>query len=617
MKKVGAYYLGNGRCRFTVWAPEKKRLVLHLVYPEERKLQMHPGGEGYYTLEAEAVYPGTRYFYMPEGEEDYPDPASFYQPDGVHEASAVVDHAAYTWQDGNWRGLPFQDLVLYELHVGTFTPEGTFAAIIPRLEELAETGINAIELMPVAAFPGNRNWGYDGVYPYAVQNSYGGPEGLKLLVDACHARGIAVFLDVVYNHLGPEGNYLSQFGPYFTDQYNSPWGDALNFDGAWSDGVRAYFSDNPLYWFEHYHLDGLRFDAIHAVIDNGAVHIWELIHQKTKQLEQRLGRRLYLTAESDYNSPRVVKNPEVGGYGFDAQWLDDFHHALYVLLDKKGQVRYVDFGKMEQLAKAYNDGFVHSGEFVSFRKRRHGASSAGIAGDRFIAFNLNHDQAGNRAKGERLSVLVNTDRLKLAAAALLLSPYVPLLFMGEEYAEDAPFFYFVSHSDKELIHAVREGRKKEFASYKWEVEPPDPQAEQTFEDCKLRWEKRRDGKHRMLLDWHRTLIGLRRTHPVLREVGKNNVRAHVLGTQGLLLHRQTEDGLQHLVCFFNFSESPLPCTLPDWSPDWQLVLDSTATEWQARKKGPTEPTPEKVKAATELQLPPLSVLVYEGDAEWR
>lgn len=615
MKKAGAFYLGNGRCRFTVWAPEKKQMVLHLIYPEERKLQMQSDSEGFYTLEVETTYPGTRYFYMPDGEQDYPDPASFHQPDGVHESSAVIDHAAYTWQDGSWRGLPFQDLVLYELHVGTFTPEGTFAAIIPRLEELVETGLNAIELMPVAAFPGHRNWGYDGVYPYAVQNSYGGPEGLKLLVNACHARGIAVFLDVVYNHLGPEGNYLSQFGPYFTDQYNSPWGDAINFDGAWSDGVRAYISDNPLYWFEHYHLDGLRFDAIHAVIDNGAVHIWELIHRKVRKLEQRLGRRLYLTAESDYNSPRVVKNPEVGGYGFDAQWLDDFHHALYVLLDSKGQERYVDFGKMEQLAKAYNDGFVHSGEYVSFRKRRHGASSAGIAGDQFIVFNLNHDQAGNRAKGERLSVLINTDRLKLAAAALLLSPYVPLLFMGEEYAEESPFFYFVSHSDKELIHAVREGRRKEFASYKWEVQPPDPQAEETFENSKLSWEKRREGKNRLLLDWHRTLISLRRSHPVLQEFSKNCTRAHVMGSQGLLLHRQTEDGLQHLICLFNFSETSLPCPLPDWSPDWQLILDSTATEWQVRKKNRKEVIPGKAKANHSLQLPPLTVLVYEGRLE--
>lgn len=616
MKKAGAYYLGQGRCRFTVWAPEKERMVLHLVQPEERKLDMQPAGDGFYTLEVKAVYPGTRYFFMPDGEQDYPDPASFHQPDGVHEASAVIDHTAYTWQDSNWRGLPFQELVLYELHVGTFTSEGTFAAIIPRLEELVETGINAIELMPVAQFPGTRNWGYDGVYPYAVQNSYGGPEGLKLLVDACHARGIAVFLDVVYNHLGPEGNYLSQFGPYFTDQYKSPWGDAINFDGVWSDGVRDYISENPLFWFENFHLDGLRFDAIHAVIDNGAVHIWELIHQKVKKLEQRLGRWLYLTAESDYNSPRVVKSPEVGGYGFDAQWLDDFHHSLYVLLDKKGQVRYVDFGKMEQLAKAYNDGFVHSGEYVRFRKRRHGASSAGIAGDQFIAFNLNHDQAGNRAQGERLSVLVNTDRLKLAAAALMLSPYVPLLFMGEEYGDESPFFYFVSHSDKELIHAVREGRKKEFSNYKWEAEPPDPQASETFERSKLNWEKRREGKHRLLLDWHRTLIALRRSHPVLQEFSKSCVRAHVLGSQGLLLHRQTQDGLQHLVCLFNFSENLLPCSLPDWSKTWQVVLDSSANEWQVRKKNITESIPDKAKANAPLQLPPLSVLVYEGSMEF-
>src|SRR5690606_29059914 len=418
--------------------------------------------------------------------------------------------------DQNWKGIPFADLVLYELHVGTFTEPGTFEAIIPRLKELAETGINAIELMPVSQFPGHRNWGYDGVYPYAVQNSYGGPNGLKKLVNACHHRGIAVFLDVVCNHLGPEGNYFGKFGPYFTEKYTTPWGSAINFDGKWSDGVREYFANNALHWFEHYHIDGLRCDAVHETYDMGAVNFWELTHDKVKALGQRLGRHLHLVAESDLNSPRVVMPPEVGGWGFAAQWLDDFHHSSYVLLDKSGKSRYGDFGRMDQLAKAIKEGFVHSGEYVNFRKRKHGASSAGLPGDKFVAFHQNHDQVGNRAGGERLGMLVGFERVKLAAALLMLSPYVPMLFMGEEYGDPSPFFYFVSHSDPELIQAVREGRKKEFAAYHGNAELRDPQEEETFRESILQWKLRMRGKHSVLRNWYATLITLRKTLPALR-----------------------------------------------------------------------------------------------------
>lgn len=308
MEIVGSEYMGNGRCRFTVWAPEKKSMTLHLVHPQEQEIEMDCAEWGYYTAEIEAASPDIRYYYQPDGEKDFPDPASHYQPEGVHGPSEVVDHGAYTWRDTNWKNLPFQDLVLYELHVGTFTPEGTFEAIIPRLDALKETGINAIELMPVAQFPGNRNWGYDGVYPYAVQNSYGGPIGLKKLVDACHAKGIAVYLDVVYNHLGPEGNYFEKYGPYFSEKYGMPWGKAINYDGAYSDGVREYFANNTLYWLEYYHIDGLRLDAIHTIFDQSAVSFWELLQDKIRALTEQMGKSFYLIAESDLNNPRVVKN---------------------------------------------------------------------------------------------------------------------------------------------------------------------------------------------------------------------------------------------------------------------------------------------------------------------
>ncbi len=590
-------------------------MTLRLLDPAERDIPMERTAWGYFSVEVTDIQPGTRYFYKPDGAEAYPDPASHFQPEGVHGPSAVVDHAAHPWQDQSWRGLSFHDLILYELHVGTFTPEGTFEAIIPRLDDLAATGINALELMPVAQFPGVRNWGYDGVYPYSVQDSYGGPEGLKKLVDACHTRGIAVFLDVVYNHIGPEGNYFSLFGPYFTQKYCTPWGNALNFDEEWSDGVRDYFSNNPLHWFEHYHIDGLRFDAIHAVFDMGAVTIWELIHTKVKNLERRVGRSLHLVAESDLNDPKVIKAPEAGGFGFDAQWLDDFHHALYVLLDKEGRKRYGDFGRMEQLAKALTDGFVMSGEYATFRKRKFGASSAGIPGDRFVVFNINHDQVGNRVSGERLCHLIDFERQKIAAALLLLSPYVPMLFMGEEYADESPFFYFVDHSEEQLIQAVKEGRKQEFAAFGADSEPRDPFEEETYTESRIQWEKRTEGKHRIILEWHRKLIELRQTQTVLRNVDKNDIRVTVLGQEGLVMHRQSVGGYDHLLSLFNFSDEEVSYELPSWIEGWNKLLDSKQQHWMQEGDNSATLLPAQPQPGQTVTLPPSSVTVYTGQVQ--
>jgi maltooligosyltrehalose trehalohydrolase len=592
-----------------VWAPERKKMIVEIVHPEARKIEMKKDDQGYFTAVVENVAAASKYFYRPDDQNQYPDPASHSQPEGVHGPSEVIDHNDYDWRDEDWRGLPLKDLILYELHVGTFTQEGTFEAVIPRLDELKAIGVNAIELMPVAQFPGNRNWGYDSVFPYAVQNSYGGPTGLKKLVDECHVRRIAVFLDVIYNHLGPEGNYFSQYGPYFTDKYQTPWGQAINFDGDWSDGVRDYFSENPIHWFENYHIDGLRLDAIHSVFDSGAVHFWEFCNEKVKQAEARLGRKLYMVAESDLNSPRVVNSPDMGGYGFDAQWLDDFHHALYVILDKKGKDRYEDFGRLDQLAKAYQDGFVHSGEYVKFRKRKHGRSSAGVAGDKFVVFNQNHDQVGNRVMGERLCMLVDFERQKLAAAALLLAPYVPMLFMGEEYADQSPFFYFVSHSDPNLIKAVQEGRKKEFENFNWEVEPPDPQNEKTFNESKLKWHKREQGEHKMMLEWHKALITLRRSTDILQNYNKNDIRVTVLDQSGLELQRQTDDGLEHCLCLFNFSDKEIAYTVSCRQGAWKKSLDSKEKQW-LKNDEELKVLPDAVNAGDKILLPPLSVVVY-------
>jgi len=601
------YHSVETHCCFKVWAPLRERMVLHITYPTEQKLEMQKQKDGTFVLDVPTVEPGCQYFFMPDGEKDLPDPASHFQPQGVHGPSEVVDHETYQWKDIQWRGLPFKDLIIYELHIGTFSDGGTFESAIPLLDDLVATGINAVELMPIAQFPGTRNWGYDGVYVYAVQHTYGGPEGLKKFVDACHQKGIAVIVDVVYNHLGPDGNYLSEYGPYFTNRYHCPWGDAINLDGEWSDGVRDYFSDNPLHWFTHYHVDGLRLDAIHTIFDNSAVSIWQLMHDKINLLEQQLGRSLYMIAESDLNSPRVLKEPEHGGYGFDAQWLDDFHHAVYILLNKKDIQRYKDFGRMEQLAKAYTDGFVHSGEYVEFRKRRYGASSAGIPGDQFVAFINNHDQCGNRIKGEPLSLLVDFERLKLAAAALMLAPYVPMLFMGEEYGSDRPFFFFVDYADENLAKAIREGRKKEFAAFNSEGEMPDPIADKTFTDSILNWKQRYTGRHKVINEWYKTLIALRKNNRVLQSFNKNNIRTEVISEDVLIVHRKDEGAFDHLILFFNFSENIHTYVLPDYEFTWSIYIDSTkAMDVETRYEKP----PVISNPGDTIYIPALSAIVY-------
>ena len=606
---AGSAYLGNGRCIFSAWAPEKKSMQLHIVSPADRIVSMDALTEGYFTVEVDDVHPGARYFFRPDDKRDLPDPASQSQPEGVHGASEVLDHQAFLWSDQNWKGLPFENLILYEIHVGTFTPEGTFEAIIPRLDDLVDLGVNAIEIMPVAQFPGRRNWGYDGVFPYAVQNSYGGADGLKKLVDACHQKEIAVILDVVYNHIGPEGNYFHEFGPYFTKKYNTPWGDAINLDTEWADGVRDFFSDNAIYWLEIFHIDGLRLDAIHTVFDSSAIHFWELLQHKITTLQKKTGRIFHMIAESDLNSPRVVQPISNNGFGFTAQWLDDFHHALYVLLDPKGKSRYFDFGKIEQLAKAYVEGFVHSGEYVHFRKRKYGASSAGIPGNKFVVFNVNHDQAGNRVNGERLSMLVDFERLKLAAAGMLLAPYIPMFFMGEEYGDDTPFFYFVDHSDQQLIEAVRKGRREEFAAFKDEGDPRDPQDEQTFRDSTLHWHKRNERKHAILLRWHKTLIALRQTTPALQNFDKRSIRTQLVGDKTLVIQRVASDPHTRIIIALNFSDQAEHYTVCGNGEIYRKTIDSKEGEWMISDNEEAG-LPGIIKSGSTLRLPPCCAVVY-------
>ncbi|MFQ5925928.1 MAG: malto-oligosyltrehalose trehalohydrolase [Terriglobia bacterium] len=597
--ELGAHYRGNGRCCFLVWAPRAEQVEVRIVAPREqsKKIKMERQERGYHQAFLEGVEPGTLYFYSLNGTKERPDPASRFQPQGVHGPSQVADPSAFPWEDQNWTGRPLEDFIFYELHVGTFTPEGTFDALSPCLDELKELGVTAVELMPVAQFPGNRNWGYDGVYPYAVQNSYGGPEGLKRLVNACHRRGLAVTLDVVNNHLGPEGNYLADFGPYFTDAYQTPWGGALNFDGPESDEVRRFFIENALYWVREFHIDALRLDAVHAIVDSSAETFLEELGARVHKEGVRLRRRVYLIPESARNDARLVQPRAAGGYGLDAQWNDDFHHALHALLTQERTGYYQDFGELRHLVKAFREGYVYSGEYSAFRRRRHGNSSRLIPAQQFVVCAQNHDQVGNHRLGERLSQLCSFEVLKLAAGVVLLSPFLPLLFMGEEYGETAPFPYFVSHADPNLIEAVRKGRREEFAGFGWTGTLPDPQDEATFFRAKLQRERRRQGHQRVLLEFYQELLRLRKQLPALARLSKEEME--VVGVEQektLLVRRGCGDAQTFAV--FNFSDAQVSPALPVPLGRWRKQLDSAEERWC----GSGSAIPDALNSAGEVTL---------------
>lgn len=606
MVKVGATYLGNGRCQFTVWAPLLDQVTVKLLSSPERLLPMQQNAEGYWSTIVEEVQPNDRYSYLLNTDIQRPDPASHFQPLGVHDISQVIDHHSFSWSDHPWSGITLEEMIIYELHVGTFTPEGTFTAIIPRLPRLKELGISSIELMPVAQFPGDRNWGYDGVYPYAVQNSYGGPEGLKKLVNACHNQGIAVILDVVYNHVGPEGNYLEDFAPYFTSKFRPEWGNALNFDDAYCDGVRNYFLENALFWYENYHIDALRLDAIQGIYDLGIKHFLEDLVDITHNFSQQQGRKIYLTAESDLNDVKTIRSREVGGIGIDAQWCDDFHHSLHALVTGEQQAYYQDFGQCTDLAKAFQEGFVYSGQYAPHRKRRHGSSSAEEAANKFIVFSQNHDQIGNRILGDRLTQVISFEALKLVAATILLSPYIPLLFMGEEYGEEAPFLYFISHSEAELIEVIRRSKAEEFQAKGFAESSYDPQAPETFQRCQLNWEMQQTGQHQVLWQFYQHLIHLRRTNSTLKNLDKKglSVSSHE-ADQLLIIHRHHENN--QVLYILNFSDRQInfEANLP--TGDWHKILDSSDPHWA----GSGATLPEKLVPLQQLTIPAKSFALYQ------
>lgn len=598
---VGAQYEPNNTCTFTVWAPLKKGIevvldntsIAHSLKKDER---------GYWTITLKNIKPGTHYYYRIDGEKKLPDPASRHQPKGVHGPSAIVDRS-FSWTDSEWKGIALNKMIIYELHVGTFTPEGTFDGVISRLLYLKQLGINTIEIMPVAQFPGTRNWGYDGVFPFAVQNSYGGPYKLKQLVNEAHKHGIAVILDVVYNHLGPEGNYFNEYGPYFTDKYKTNWGAAINYDDAYCDGVRYFYWQNALMWLNEFHVDGLRMDAVHAIWDYSASHFILELSDRVASLEEQTGRKKVLIAETDLNTPRYIDSPTKGGYGMDGQWIDEFHHALHAMTTGETSGYYEDFGELSHVIKALRDSYVYTGQYSIHRKKLFGVPVQNPY-RQFIAFAQNHDQIGNRMLGDRLSTQISFECLKAVAALLLLSPHVPMLFMGEEYGEKNPFQYFISHTDKELVDMVRKGRKEEFSYFKWSGEIPDPQSEDTFTQCNLSWAYERDEVAKRLLSCYQFLISLRKERPAMQYMERDCI--HVFETSNKIIAFERKSESDHLLVILNFNKQKETFTLPAHGKV-KILFDSSDKQWC----GPGTITPERADPGESVQINAHSAVIFD------
>ena len=597
-RTIGVNFNEQNEAEILVWSPTAEQVTI--VFDKEQ-IELNKEDFGYWRTQSNQLKQGGRYKFLLNQKNQYPDPASLSQPDGVHESSEAIDLKKFHWTDTHWNNLPLEEYIIYELHTGTFTPEGTFAAIEEKLDHLVSLGITAIEIMPVAQFPGNRNWGYDGVFPFAVQNSYGGVEGLQHLVNVCHQKGLAVILDVVYNHLGPEGNYLGAFGPYFTDKYKTPWGNAINFDDAWCDGVRRYFIENALMWFRDFHIDALRLDAVHAIKDFSPVHIFKELKQYVDKLMQSTGRRHYLIVESDLNDNRFINSLEKGGYGMDAQWIDEFHHSLRVTATGEQTGYYSDFSGIEGLAKAYKDAYVYDGQFSPHRKKAFGIKTEN-EGKQFIVFSQNHDQVGNRMLGERTSQLISFEMQKLLAAAVIISPYLPMLFMGEEWSEPNPFLYFVSHTDKDLAEAVRKGRKEEFAAFHIQGEAADPVSEESFLQSKLQWNLIEKGQHKIMLEYYKALIQLRKTNEVLKEPARKNLEVIPYTEQNSLLLKRWNDREQ-ITCFLNFSKKQQGIRYDQ--PLCKKIFDSAHPKWS----GP-QSAPDEIKDKNSI-VQPESILLYQ------
>lgn len=558
-----------------VWAPKPKEVGLS-INGIEISMSLEKGG--WWRAETPLAIHGADYGFRLDGSRPLPDPRSPWQPNGVHGLSRFYDHSRFKWTDAHRPTVPPAGGIIYEIHIGAFTPEGTFDAAVERLDHLTNLGVTHVELMPVVEFPGSRGWGYDGVDLYAPHHSYGGPDGLKRFVNACHRRGLAVILDVVYNHLGPDGSCLDRFGWYVSDRHRTPWGEAINFDGRDSGEVRRFFLDNARMWVQDYHIDGLRLDAVHAIVDLGAYHFLEQLADEFEVLKAQTGLPLTLIAESDLNDPRLLRSAETGGYGLDAQWDDDFRHALWTVLSGERDGFLADYGSLADLAQAYDRIFVYAGRYSNHRRRRHGRPPFGIDRRRFVAYLQNHDQVGNRPAGDRPTQVLSLGGLKIAAASLLTSPFTPMLFMGEEWAAETPFLYFTDHTDERLVQAVRQGRIREFAAFGWQPEQiPDPQAPATALRSKLGWDELEREPHASMLDWYRKLIRLRLAHPALSAGGDEPIQIEFSeGRRWLLIEREALG--EQVIIAVNFSSRPEQLPRRP-GPDWEILL---ASEKEAR-----------------------------------
>jgi len=600
--RPGITLTGN-QASIKLWAPKAKSASVKL-HESGETLPLTSQKYGYWTLNTDQLKDGSLYQFVLDDKAPLPDPASLSQPEGVHGPSEVVDLKTYQWTDADWNNVPLEDYIIYELHTGTFTPDSNFSGIESKLDYLVSLGINAIEIMPVAQFPGGRNWGYDGVFPYAVQNTYGGPKGLQQLVNACHLKGLAVVLDVVYNHLGPEGNYFGEYGHYFTEKYNTPWGNAINFDDAGCDAVREYFIENVLMWFREFHVDALRMDAVHAIKDFGPEHILSEIKSRVSELVEETGRQHYLIIECDLNDTRFINPQDKAGFGMDSQWIDEFHHALRITAGGDQTGYYSDFNGIADLAKSYNDAYVYDGQYSPHRDKHFGVKATENPGKQFIVFSQNHDQVGNRMLGERSSELFSFEMQKLMAGAVLTAPFLPMLFMGEEYSEPHRFMYFVSHTDPELAEAVRKGRKAEFSAFHAQGEAPDPVAEETFINSQLQWNLPEQAEHQVMLNFYKALIALRKALPSLHHLDRKRVMAQADEERKTLI-LQRKHHVQEAVILMNFSVNIQTLSLPDTAQTWHKQFDSADVQWN----GP-QAAIDAVEGGQAVQVQPESFLIF-------
>lgn len=605
MKKIGPHFLQNGKCKFTVWAPSVADIALHIIYPENKVIPLRKTGNGYWECKLEAINSNYLYYYRINNSIERPDPASKFQPNGVSGPSRVLAHRDFRWKDKNWHIFDFKKLVIYELHIGTFSSEGTYSGVISKLDYLVDLGVNCIELMPIAQFSGSYNWGYDGAFPFAPHNSYGEPSELKKMVQSCHLKGIAVILDVVYNHLGPEGGCLDIYGPYFSNMNKTPWGKSFNFTENYSEDVKNYFYENALSWLQDYHFDGLRIDAVDYMYEYGAAPFLYELNRKVKKLSKLLGKKKYLIAESDINSHNIVASLNKGGSGFKAKWNNEYHHFNYAILTGERDKYCARYNKMENLVSFLKEGLIyHNCKTGSQKKRK---SFASYKPQQIIIYLQNHDLIGNRPNGERLSSLMGIEALKLTSGLMFILPHIPMLFMGEEYAEDVPFLFFADYQNETLLAEIENNRGKEFAKAGWTGIQISSSIQQAFINSKLKWFSEEDKNNSKIFNYYKYLILLKKTHPVLKQHKNIHTYVSCKSTSRILIYKRWWKEKQ-IVAIMNYSKNPAVICVQLEKGGWSKILDSTDICWA----GNGTEIPEAIcNAKSQLKLKALSIVIFE------